>query len=195
MKKYKKEIVKLVARELFLSFFDLVVQYHTPGAKYRRSTRNYMRQRGIERKEFNRKLDYWQKRGYINRFIEKKEEYVELTPRGIDRFWAIAIEDLQIKRPKKWDGKFRVVIFDIKEKSRSSRDALRHKLRNLGFFQIQKSVYAFPFECANEIGALARRLLIDDSVLIMISDIIQGEEKILNFFLENGILLHSDLVL
>ncbi|MFH1462114.1 MAG: CRISPR-associated endonuclease Cas2 [bacterium] len=57
-------------------------------------------------------------------------------------------------QPQSWDKKWRVVIFDIPEKLRKGRDALRDKLKNLGFYELQKSVFVFPFECENEVDFL-----------------------------------------
>ena len=54
----------------------------------------------------------------------------------------------------KWDQKWRLVAFDIPEDYRRGRDALREKLRELGFIELQKSVFVFPYECKNEIEFL-----------------------------------------
>jgi phenylacetic acid degradation operon negative regulatory protein len=53
---------------------------------------------------------------------------------------------------EKWDGKWRFVIFDIPEKLKSGRDALRKKIKKLGFYELQKSVFIFPYKCADEIA-------------------------------------------
>jgi len=55
---------------------------------------------------------------------------------------------------KKWDGKWRMVVFDIPEKLRKGRDALRSKLRQLGFYELQKSVFVFPHACKDEVDFL-----------------------------------------
>jgi len=47
---------------------------------------------------------------------------------------------------KKWDGKWRIVIFDIREKDRKDRDFLRFKLVSLGFGKLQESVYVTPLD-------------------------------------------------
>jgi len=52
---------------------------------------------------------------------------------------------------EKWDGQWRMVIFDIPEDLRKARDALRSKLKELGFCELQKSVFVFPYECKDEI--------------------------------------------
>lgn len=61
------------------------------------------------------------------------------------QFNAMRIEE------KKWDKKWRLVFFDIPEKYKWGRNALRKKLKELGFCEFQKSVFAFPHECEDEI--------------------------------------------
>lgn len=56
--------------------------------------------------------------------------------------------------PSSWDGKWRLVVFDVPEKLRQGRDALREKLRRLGFRELQKSVFVFPYDCRDEIEFL-----------------------------------------
>ena len=74
-----------------------------------------------------------------------------LTNAGHERALTYKLDDLTIKRPASWDGKWRVVIFDVPERIRRLRDTLRHRLKQLGFHELQKSVFVFPFECQDEI--------------------------------------------
>lgn len=53
---------------------------------------------------------------------------------------------------KKWDGYWRIVIFDIPEKNKAIREALRRKLTSLGFASWQKSVYIIPHDINDEIN-------------------------------------------
>jgi len=46
---------------------------------------------------------------------------------------------------KKWDGKYRVVIFDIPEKKRKTRDWLRNELYALRYQKLQESVFIGKF--------------------------------------------------
>jgi hypothetical protein len=48
---------------------------------------------------------------------------------------------------KKWDGKWRAVIFDIPEKLSSIRGEVRVLLKRAGFVRLQQSVWVFPHEC------------------------------------------------
>jgi len=193
MKKYQKEILKITAGEVLSSLFDLAAPFFEASPLYRKPIKKYLKQLQIEKKQFFNKLNYFKKMGYIKTFVENKEKFLELTPKGFDYLKKFSFDNITIKRPKKWDGKWRIIIFDIKEKLKNNRDTLRWKLLQLGFYQIQKSVYVYSFECTNEITLLTKHLLIADSVLIMIADIIQGEEKIIKFFLDKNILTNSDL--
>jgi len=75
---------------------------------------------------------------------------LNLTEKGKIKALTYKFEEMRIAK-QNWDGKWRVIIFDVPEKSRWGRDLLRTKLRNLGFYELQKSVFVFPFECKNEI--------------------------------------------
>lgn len=51
---------------------------------------------------------------------------------------------IKFKAPKKWDGKWRIVLFDIPEKDRAFRDILRAHLKELKFRKMQQSVFVSP---------------------------------------------------
>ncbi len=73
-----------------------------------------------------------------------------LTDKGKVKALTFNIESMAINRSKKWDGKWRLVVFDIPERRRNARDALRSVLKRLGFYEFQKSVFVHPYECKNE---------------------------------------------
>ena len=75
-----------------------------------------------------------------------------LTKDGEKKALRFKLDDMKIKKPKKWDKQWRIVIFDIPEKFKTAREALRGKLKNIGFVELQKSVFAHPFECEDEIN-------------------------------------------
>lgn len=187
------EITKLTTKELLLTLFDLATPFYSASRMYRQSTKEYLDQRAIDRSEFISRLKYLKQQGYIQSFVENKEKFVELTLKGKSRANELLIDQLKSHRPQKWDGKWRVLIFDIPENKKQNRDVFRNKIKSLGFIQIQKSVYVYPFERTLEISFLSESLLIQKYVTIMVSEIIQGEEKIVNEFLEKEIIKNSDL--
>ena len=76
---------------------------------------------------------------------------ITLTAGGKQRCVTYRLDEMRIERPETWDRKWRVILFDIPEKRRRIRDALRHHLRRLGCYELQKSVFVHPFECRDEI--------------------------------------------
>ena len=80
--------------------------------------------------------------------------YIRLTEKGKKMAGWLQVDALKIKRPKRWDKKWRIVIFDISQLKKFYREAFRGKLKELGFFPLQKSVWIFPFDCRDEIELL-----------------------------------------
>lgn len=107
----------------------------------------------IDRKQLYRFLDRLRLKNYVE-FVKKKEgiENVRLTNKGRARFLEHQFKKLTLKPSKKWDKKWRLVLFDIPETQKKIRDALRRKLKELGFMEFQKSVFAYPYPCRDEIN-------------------------------------------
>lgn len=95
-----------------------------------------------------------QRQGCINIKENNHQIYISLTKQGKKKAGRLQIDFLKIKRPQRWDGKWRIVIFDIAQLKNTYREAFRGKLKELGFVPLQKSVWICPFECREEIGVL-----------------------------------------
>jgi DNA-binding transcriptional regulator PaaX len=107
----------------------------------------------IDRKQLSQVL----KRLRLNNFLffEKQidgSEKAYLTPSGQTFALKYQFRNLVIKKPRNWDKKWRIVLFDIPEEKRKIRDALRKKIKRLGFLEFQKSVFIFPYPCPDEIN-------------------------------------------
>lgn len=50
-----------------------------------------------------------------------------------------------------WDKKWRIVAFDVPEKIKKVREALRYHLKSLGFKELNRSVFVIPCDCRKEI--------------------------------------------
>jgi len=107
--------------------------------------------------------------------IEFRNGRLGMTEKGSRYLEASA---LQISRPKKWDRKWRVVIFDIPETSRGKRIALRKKLEQIGFYRLQNSVWVFPFDCEGLIILLKKEYHLGKDVLYMIVDTIEMDSRL-----------------
>ncbi len=106
---------------------------------------------------------------------------VQLTNRGSKKVRDFCFEALTIATPKKWDKKWRVLIFDIPAKPKiyhQAREALRHKIKELGFYQMQKSTWAFPHECEDEILFIAELFQIQKHIEILTVEKLLHEDKL-----------------
>ncbi|MBI4119625.1 MAG: CRISPR-associated endonuclease Cas2 [Parcubacteria group bacterium] len=99
------------------------------------------------------------------KIIERADgEKVIITPSGKNRAQRFTIDSLEIKKPKRWDGKWRFVIYDIPEPKKKIRDGFRRHLKRLGFCEFQKSVFVIPYSCADEITTLINLIGLKDNV-------------------------------
>ena len=94
------------------------------------------------------------KLGHHIEFLKTRNgiEFARLTAKGKERFLQHQFNILALPRAKRWDGKWRIVLFDIPEPKKKIRDSLRRKLKALGFLEFQKSVFIYPFPCRDEIN-------------------------------------------
>ena len=114
--------------------------------------------------------------------LSDDETQIVLTEKGKLHAIRFKIDDMQIAKPKKWDRKWRIVVFDIPEKRRNARDALRRKLRELDFYELQKSVFIHPFECRDKIDFIAEVFQIRPHLRYGILENITNEAELVKHF-------------
>lgn len=112
------------------------------------------------------------------------EMIYELTERGKKKMRRFALDTLKINRPIKWDGRWRIIIFDIPERKGAARRAIQRKLNEMGFYQLQKSVWVHPFPCEAEIEFLKDFFDLKQFVYILYSEIMPSG-KALYYFKED----------
>ncbi|MBI5913610.1 hypothetical protein HY839_04195 [Candidatus Azambacteria bacterium] len=100
------------------------------------------------------------RRLYQSKFVDYREHKdgivtLVLSEEGERRALRYDPNNVRIVKPKRWDHLWRMVLFDIPERHKKGRDALAGKLKHIGFFQMQKSVFIYPYPCRDEIEFLA----------------------------------------
>ena len=120
---------------------------------------------------------------YNDRLIDYKEDKdgfvkIILTKEGQKKALKFKLDEMEIKKPAKWDGEWRVVIFDIPDRFKKAREALRRKIMNLGFRKLQESVFIFPHECEGEINFITEVFLIRPFVRFMRVKSFTNEEQL-----------------
>ncbi|GEM_PF-243273 len=114
--------------------------------------RGYRRSNAYSRNQLNGAFQNLKRGKYIeeSKGLDGKPR-VELTKKGEAFFQKMLFEDVQLTHPPVWGGKWQFVLFDIPIKYTKAREALRWRLKALGLYQYQKSVWVYPHPCEKEI--------------------------------------------
>ena len=138
---------------------------------------------GLRKSEsFIKSAAYLKRRGFVS-FSEKNgQQILTLSENGKKKLLEFNLDHMAIKKPKRWDGYWRIVIFDVPEKRKQGREALRGKLKQLGFYQLQKSCFVHPFDCKSEIDFISEIFEVSPYINFIIAKEIEGEKSLQRFF-------------
>ncbi|SRR3989339_316607 len=123
-----------------------------------------------------------EKRKLIKRRMRDGQSEMILTKKGREELLKYNIDKIKLKKDKQWDGKWRVIIFDIPEDKKQARDALRSKFKYLGMLQLQKSVFVYPFDCKKEIDFVSDFFEVGDDILYLEAEIKDIGSRLKRFF-------------
>jgi len=122
------------------------------------------------------------KRKLIEIIREKNgKSKVILTNKGRQRVKEFCFEELRITKAKHWDKKWRMLIYDIPSSPKiynKAREALRRKVQDIGFVQLQKSIWVCPYECEDEILYLAESYQVTKYIEILTVEKMLHEDKL-----------------
>lgn len=110
-----------------------------------------------EWKEINRELLHRHVRKlYDSNLVDWREDddgnvTLILSEEGRKRYLQYNLDEMRVPKPARWDGKWRIVMFDIPEKLKKVREAVRGHLRQMGFAEFQKSAFIHPHPCRDEV--------------------------------------------
>ena len=105
-----------------------------------------------------------------------------LTDRGKQKALTYDLDEMKIKKPKVWDRKWRVVLFDIPDNRKKIREALRGYLKNMQFYEFQESVFIHPYDCEDEINYLIEFYDIRKFVRFIIAESLDNELHLKHHF-------------
>lgn len=134
------------------------------------------------KREIQKKLYELKKKRLVKIYNKDGKDIIEISENGRKKILKYKFDEMKIAHPKKWDKIWRIIIFDIPEKHKSERDALRLKLKNLNFYQLQKSVFVFPYYCKNEIEFIAEFFEIKKFISYIEAKNIKEDKKLLQYF-------------
>ena len=111
--------------------------------------------------------------------VRDGKRYARITESG-RRVLAIEQEKAKLNGTKKrrWNKRWRVIIFDIPERRRRTRDRLRNVMQEVGFMHLQDSVWVFPYDCEEFIALLKAELKIGSAILYMVVEHIENDKHL-----------------
>ena len=144
------------------------------------------RKRQKEWEKFNLwRLKQVVKRMQNSKLVEIKEEnrisVIKITKNGKKKLLRYDIEQMQLDESS-WDGKWRLIIYDVAKSRKAQSDAFRYLLKKLNILKLQKSVYLTPFKCEDEIEYLRNFFEIGNEVLILKVGSIENEVAYRKYF-------------
>jgi len=143
------------------------------------SKSKYLRQRMYQSRS---RLSSLITRGYMTVEMKNGKKYIRLTQKG-EKFAALIHEGgAPLKKPKRWDGKWRLLIFDIPEQRKRIRGQIRSTLTALGFIRLQDSVWVYPYDCEDYMTILKADLRVGKDVLYIIADQIEYDKPLRSHF-------------
>ena len=141
------------------------------------------KQCGLRKSEhFARSITYLKRRRLVSIAAKDGQQILTLSENGKKRVLQFDLDKIRLKRPRKWDGYWRLVLFDIPEKQRLGREALRAKLKQLRFYQLQKSCFIYPFDCKSEITFISEIYEVAPYVNFILVKELEGSAQLVKYF-------------
>ena len=113
---------------------------------------------------------------------DKNQQIVEITDRGRKRLFRYSLDELSIKKPRHWDGTWRLISYDIPKSKEGSRTIFREYLRVWDFYPLHESTFFHAFPCEKEVEFLREYLGIGKYVRIFTVSKIENDAPFREFF-------------
>ena len=120
----------------------------------------------------------------------KQKYIISIKDKDGKHFWRLSTKGLNIAeilmfkldKKRRWDRRWRILIFDIPEDRKKYREFLRIKLRELGFCQLQKSVWATPYPIPDAFVWFLNSHKLSENVHYIVAEEISNNQKLKKFF-------------
>ncbi len=146
--------------------------------------------RDQKRKQITKSFYYLKRKGYIEWNRVGQDLMLKLSDKGQDRLSVLNFQTMTITRPRKWDGKWWLVLADVPKESRTKEDLLRMKLNDMNFCPFQRSVWVYPHNPRTEVEIVSKFYEIERFVTTMRVDQLEKPDQaaLLEFFRKKGVL-------
>ena len=110
-------------------------------------------------------------------------KYYEPTKEGENIFMMWSVGRYRLEKPRKWDRKWRIIIYDIPEKNKGK---IRRQINTLfvqtGLYRLQDSVWVYPYDCEDIMTLIKIDFGVGKDVLYVVADEIENDKHLRNHF-------------
>ena len=114
--------------------------------------------------------------------ISYQNGFWRITERGKAELKHKEITSGKLSHPDKWDKKWRILIFDIREEKKQLREKIRRTLVAMGFRHLQDSVWIFPYNCEDFVALLKADFKIGRELVYIIADAVESDIELRKLF-------------
>lgn len=175
-----KEIGKVILLTIAATGL-VVVAVTTPGLGYVLKEINKHQYKKYKPHRINQSLKRLEKQQLISISEQNEQITLKLTEKGQQKILMLNVENMKLKKGK-WDKVWRIIIFDIPNTHKKARDALRQKMKQIGFYLLQESVLITPWKCRDEVNFIKNLYGIGQYVTLIEARTFDGEEKVKDYF-------------
>ncbi|MEX2028171.1 MAG: hypothetical protein WD988_01575 [Candidatus Curtissbacteria bacterium] len=136
------------------------------------------------------KYNTWRLKQVIKRLHQQKlveigqEEgilVIKITEAGKNKLLKYNLENIKLDNSS-WDGKWRLIIYDVKTQKKKNSEMFRRMLNRLRILKLQKSVYLTPYKCKDEIEYLRQVYDIGEETMILTVGELENEQAYRTYF-------------
>ncbi len=175
----QRETVKKITAGLFINSVDLVLfaaslglNLYTASFKAKSPVKvlidSYKLTKYFQDKLLSRSCAYAKQKGYL----KKTRESLEITKLGLEK---ITKELPKYKKKRNWNGRLKLITYDISEKQRKKRRALAWWLKSSEAIHLQKSVWVSVYDLSDKLKKAKKEFLFKDQGMILLSELKKGK--------------------
>lgn len=120
---------------------------------------------------------YLKSRGYVDLEPKNGNFLVKITQKGRGKIIKMNFESLRFKKEKSWDKKIWLIFADIPVELRSQANVFRKKIKNMGLFTLQRSIWAYPYDIRDEVNFISKYYGLDQYVSIAKTSWLEQEDS------------------
>lgn len=154
---------------------------YLPNERY--SKGYYDKNRRAKRK-ITRAIYYLRQQGYVELVPKGEDILMKITQKGRKKLKLINFQSLLLPKDKKWQKTWWFILADIPVEYRSQINSFRKKLKSMGVFTFQKSVWAYPFDPRDEMAFLAKYYRLEKYITALEATNLdpEDEQNLKNYF-------------